>query len=161
MKRAEHAQVDLVEVGPDENPPTCKLFDVGKKAYMQKKAARDQKRDAKTKAKSKGRSSTIKEVVMKSKIEARDMERHMERAREFLQQGSSVKITVQLLRVHKRFGHPSMEERHSRVDKLLETMRTMLQDDYSAEASSVSRGTRLSVLLTAKPVKKDVTLVSD
>ena len=40
--------LDLVEVAPDEEPPVCRLMDLGKHKYKQKKRLQEQRKTNKT-----------------------------------------------------------------------------------------------------------------
>ena len=144
--------VDLVEVGPGLEPPTCKLMDMNKTLFIQNKARREKKKQTSTVPSNKGKGVT-KEVVVKSKIEGRDMERQLDRAAEFLQDGSSVKFTVVLLPIRRRAGHTSVEEREERVAKLVSHMRQYLGEQVGSESQPIRRGNRVSLVL-ATPKKK-------
>ena len=47
MKLAEAAELDLVEVSPNANPPVAKILDLGKYRYDQTKAERRQRKHQK------------------------------------------------------------------------------------------------------------------
>ena len=83
---ARQAEVDLVEVAPNSEPPVCRLMDYGKLKYDQKK--KDHK------AKVKQHNVVLKEIRLRPKIESHDREVKLKRAREFLEKGSKVQFTM-------------------------------------------------------------------
>jgi translation initiation factor IF-3 len=78
--------LDLVEVAPDANPPVCRLIDYGKYLYNLKKRAKD--------AKKRQHIIHVKEIKMKPTINKHDLEIKIRHAREFIEAGDKVKLTV-------------------------------------------------------------------
>ena len=83
---ADEADLDLVEVAPQGDPPVCKVMDYGKYKYQQ-----TQKMKA---ARKKQSIIVVKEIKMRPKIGDHDYEtkkRHVER---FIKHGDKVKVTI-------------------------------------------------------------------
>lgn len=78
--------LDLVEVAPNAVPPVCRIMDYGKVRYEQSRKERESRRHSKA--------ITVKEVRMKPKIDDHDLETKGKRAKEFLEEGDKVKLTV-------------------------------------------------------------------
>jgi translation initiation factor IF-3 len=78
--------LDLVEVGPNADPPVCRIFDWGKLRYEKQKKEREAKRRTQT--------IEVKEVKYRPTIDQHDRDRKTDRARLFLSQGNKVKVTV-------------------------------------------------------------------
>ena len=78
--------LDLVEVGPNADPPVCRIFDWGKLRYEKQKKEREAKRRTQT--------IEVKEVKYRPTIDQHDRDRKTDRARMFLGQGNKVKVTV-------------------------------------------------------------------
>lgn len=78
--------LDLVEVAPNAVPPVCRIMDYGKARYEQSRKDRESRRNSKA--------ITVKEVRMKPKIDDHDLETKGKRAKEFLEEGDKVKLTV-------------------------------------------------------------------
>lgn len=85
---AEKAELDLVEVSPNAQPPVCKIIDFGKFKYEIEKLARKQK------ARNKGQE--LKEVRFSVRIEDNDFQVKLNRTRGFLEKRHKVKISMQL-----------------------------------------------------------------
>jgi translation initiation factor IF-3 len=78
--------LDLVEVAPNAVPPVCRIMDWGKERYEQSRKERESRRNSKA--------ITIKEVRLKPKTDDHDLDTKTRKAREFLQEGDKVKLTV-------------------------------------------------------------------
>ncbi len=83
---AEEAGQDLVEVAPEATPPVCKIIDYRKVLYEQKRREREGRKHR--------RHTEVKEIKMRPTIDPHDYEIKMRHAREFLQAGHKVKVTI-------------------------------------------------------------------
>ena len=86
LAMAQEQGLDLVEVAPLARPPVVKIMDYGKFKFEQAKAARA--------AKKKQHVIHLKEVKFRPGIDDHDFEFKTRHAREFLQQGNKVKVTM-------------------------------------------------------------------
>ncbi|HEX6199365.1 MAG TPA: translation initiation factor IF-3 [Thermoanaerobaculia bacterium] len=84
--RARDKGLDLVEVGPNADPPVCRILDWGKLRYEKQKKEREAKKRTQT--------IEVKEVKYRPTIDEHDRDRKTDRARKFLEQGNKVKVTV-------------------------------------------------------------------
>jgi translation initiation factor IF-3 len=86
LKMAEEADLDLVEVAPQADPPVCRIMDYGKYKYemavKQKEARKKQSQ------------IVVKEMKMRPKIDRHDYETKKGHVVRFLRQGAKVKITI-------------------------------------------------------------------
>ena len=85
LAMAQEAGLDLVEVGPKAKPPVCKIMDYSKYRYVLRKKARKNK-SRKTKP--------LKEFKVIPVIDIGDRETRIRRAKEFLDKGHPVKLTM-------------------------------------------------------------------
>lgn len=115
---AEEKGLDLIEVAPNANPPVCKTTDYGKYLYRQKKI--DQKQRAKQ------RKSEIKGIRLSLRTDKHDIETKVKKARQFLEAGHSLKISLILkgremahldLAIEKMNYLVSALEEHARIDQ--------------------------------------------
>ncbi|MDZ4675158.1 MAG: translation initiation factor IF-3 [Gemmatimonadota bacterium] len=83
---AEERSLDLVEVAPMARPPVVKIMDYGKYKFEEAKAARA--------AKKKQHVIQMKEVKYRPAIDDHDYNFKTKHAREFLQDGNKVKVTM-------------------------------------------------------------------
>lgn len=84
MKEARKADLDLVEVAPNERPPVCRIMDYGKYKYQQKK--RQHRGHA--------HQTKIKEIRVRPKTGEHDITVKVNKIREFLDHKDKVILTV-------------------------------------------------------------------
>ncbi|WP_298678633.1 translation initiation factor IF-3 [uncultured Lentibacter sp.] len=104
MVMAEEAELDLVEISPNANPPVCKIMDFGKFKYEQ------QKREAE--ARKKQKIIEIKEVKFRPNTDTHDYEVKMRNVVKFLEKGDKVKITLRFRgreMAHQNLGRELLE----------------------------------------------------
>jgi len=106
-ERAREAELDLVEVSPEADPPVCRILDYGKYRYEQSKKEKA--------AKAKSKTLDMKEVRLgrSMKIDPHDIEIRLNKARQFLMEGHKVQI-VQNFRgremMHRERGFQRMKD---------------------------------------------------
>src|SRR5690606_30340762 len=83
---ARAADLDLVEVAPQANPPVCRIMDYGKFKYEAAQRAKESRR--------KTTQISIKEMKYRVKIGKGDFETKTKRVEHFLSEGHKVKITI-------------------------------------------------------------------
>ncbi len=86
LQMAQAAELDLVELVPDAEPPVCRLMDFGKFKFQQKKKLHDQRK--------KQRQVHIKEVKFRPGTEIGDYQVKLRKLTEFIEVGDRVKVTV-------------------------------------------------------------------
>ncbi len=88
LKKAEEAELDLVEVFPAGNPPVAKILNYGQFKYEQEKKLKKQKASQK-KIDTKG-------VKLSFRIKGKDLEMRRNQALKFLEEGHNVKIELRM-----------------------------------------------------------------
>lgn len=83
---AQDAELDLVEVNPNSNPPVCRIMDYSKYVYEQNKKQRKNKT---------GKAKDLKEFRFSTVIDEGDKNTRIRRSLEFLEKSHPVRITVQ------------------------------------------------------------------
>ncbi len=83
---AEDAGLDLVEVSPNATPPVCKILDLGKYKYEERKRKHEARR--------KQRIIDVKEIKMRPGIDIHDYEVKMRSIHRFIDEGDKVKVTM-------------------------------------------------------------------
>ena len=86
--KAIDSNLDLVCVSPNADPPVCKIIDLGKLKYEQKKKYKENVK------KSRETRVTLKEMVFKPQIDEHDFNIKLNKIQKFLDAGNKVKITV-------------------------------------------------------------------
>ena len=131
LQLARDAEVDLVEVAPNSDPPVCRLLDYGKLLYMTSKKERESKKGQ--------RSTEQKEVRFRPNIGTHDLEAKTRKIREFIGDGSKVKLTV-------RFR--GREAAHQQLGLLvLKRVADELKDEVRLERAPSMEGRALSMVL--------------
>ncbi|MCB0258136.1 MAG: translation initiation factor IF-3 [Calditrichaeota bacterium] len=134
LRKAEEAELDLVEVAPNANPPVCRIMDFGKYQYEKSKKEKEGKK--------RQHQVTVKEIRMRPKTDTHDMETKMKQARKFLEQRNKVKFTV-IFRgrelAYKEMGREMLEH-------VIET----LAEFGDVESPIKMEGRRMTMMLSGK-----------
>lgn len=86
LKLAKDAELDLVKIAPNAQPPVCKIIDYGKYRYEQARREKE--------AKKKQKVIEVKEVRLSPNIDENDINTKINAARKFIQKGDRVKVTL-------------------------------------------------------------------
>jgi translation initiation factor IF-3 len=86
LDAAREAELDLVEIAPNADPPVARIMDYGKYKYQQEKKAKESKKKAHI--------VILKEVKLRPKIGQHDLEVKKKHMTEFLDAGNKVKVTM-------------------------------------------------------------------
>lgn len=86
MKKADIAQLDLVEIVPGSEPPVCKIMDFGKYRYELQKKAKE--------ASKKQKIVEIKEIKLRPVTDKHDLEIKIKNSNRFIEEGDKVKFTL-------------------------------------------------------------------
>lgn len=136
--RCEEAGLDLVEVGPEADPPVVRILDWGKLKYEQEKKARESRKKQHT--------IDVKEVKYRPNIDEHDFEIKTKRARRFLTAGKKVKFTV--------FFRYRQLRRPELGDEVLNRVVKELADIAAVESRSGMDGRRLVMVLSPTAIAK-------
>ena len=85
INKAKNEGLDLIEIAPNAKPPVCKIMDMGKYKYAQKKA---------NLAKKKQKIIALKEIKMRPVTETHDYEFKVKNAKKLIAKGDKVKFTI-------------------------------------------------------------------
>ncbi|NLR74050.1 MULTISPECIES: translation initiation factor IF-3 [Leeia] len=99
LQLAEEAEVDLVEIAPQAQPPVCRLMDYGKYKYQESKRKQE--------AKSKQKQMQVKEIKFRPATDEGDYQVKMRNLIRFLNEGDKTKITLRFRgreMAHQEFG---------------------------------------------------------
>ena len=86
LKKAQAAELDLVEVNPKANPPVAKIMNYGQYKYETEKKNRRAKAHQKT--------IELKAIRLSFRIKGKDLETKQKQAQKFLADGHKVKIDI-------------------------------------------------------------------
>ena len=134
MKLAQEAELDLVKIAPNAQPPVCKIVDYGKYRYELARKEKDAKKKQKT--------VEIKEVRLSPNIETNDLNTKVNNAKKFITKGNKVKVT---LRFRGREMAHMQQSKH-----ILDDFAEMLADVATVEKAPKLEGRAMSMVLTEK-----------
>jgi translation initiation factor IF-3 len=141
IRLAQEAEVDLVEVAPNSEPPVCRLLDYGKLRYLTAKKDRESRKGQK--------STELREVRFRPNIGSHDLESKTRKVRELILDGSKVKLTV-------RFR--GREAAHQQLGlAVLKRVADDLRDEVRLEKPPALEGRALSMILLPTPQKPERT----
>jgi translation initiation factor IF-3 len=136
LEIARNAELDLVEVSPNANPPVCRVMDFGKFIYERAKKDREAKR-AQTKVE-------MKEIRLRPKTNEHHRGFKVKDARRWLENGMKVKVTI-------RFRGREMDYPEIALEDLREIAEE-LSDVSTIEQRPQMEGRTMLVILA--PAKK-------
>ncbi len=86
LEAAEQAEMDLVEIAPQSDPPVCRLMDYGKFIFEQKKQRQE--------AKKKQKQVQVKEIKFRPGTDEGDYKVKLRNLERFLVEGDRAKVTM-------------------------------------------------------------------
>jgi translation initiation factor IF-3 len=134
VRMAEQADVDLVEIAPNADPPVCRLMDYGKFKYQ------EQKRQAEARAKQK--IIQVKEVKFRPGTDEGDYQVKLKNLKRFLDEGDKAKVTL-------RFRGREMAHQELGM-RVLERVRDDLLELAVVEAMPRLEGRQMVMVLSPK-----------
>ncbi len=88
LRMAEDADLDLVLISPNQEPPVAKIMDYGKYKFEAEKKAKE--------AKKRQHTVEVKEVKMRYKIDIHDYNVRIKNIKKFIEAGNKVKVVIML-----------------------------------------------------------------
>lgn len=134
LDHARDVGMDLVEISPNAEPPVVKVIDWGKYQYQMAKDQAKQKKNSKN--------GEVKEMRIGLKIGTGDLETKLKKVRDFLADGSKVKLQVVFKgreMAHKEIGF-------AKLDSILES----LSDVATPESQPNMGGRFLNIMIRSK-----------
>lgn len=128
--------LDLVEVAPDEDPPVCRLMDLGKHKYRLKKRLQEQRKSQ--------QNVELKEIWLRPGIDTHDLGVKLNKAKSFLEQGFRVAMTM-------RFRAREMLHKDIGVN-LLDDVTETLKEHGKVESEAKKEARRMQIILV--PIKR-------
>ncbi len=113
IELASEADLDLVEVSPNAEPPVCRVMDFGKYLFEQSKKAHQ--------AKKKQKQTHVKEVKFRPSTEEGDYQVKMRNLVRFLTAGDKAKVTLRFRgreMAHKELGRQLLDRVKADLEEL-------------------------------------------
>lgn len=136
---AHEAELDLVEVAPNSEPPVCRIMDYGKFIYERAKKEREAKK-AQTKIE-------VKEIRLRPKTNEHHRDLKVRDARRWLSDGMKVKVRIRFR--GREFDYPEIA-----LQDLKEVAQDLSDIAIVEQAPALEGRTMLMVLAPGKPTKK-------
>lgn len=131
LRLAEEAQLDLVEVAPEAQPPVCRIYDYKKAMYEQKRRQRLSRK--------KTHVTELKEIKLRITIDKHDLETKLNHARKFMEEGDKVKFTIMVR--GREITKPEM------VERLVASVVDLLKDIGEVEQPPQRMGKQTNFIL--------------
>ncbi len=139
MDYGERADLDLVEVAPDANPPVVRMMDYGKYKY--------QKEQARKAARKKQVNVHVREIKLRPKIGDHDFNTKRGHVERFLRGNDKVKVTIMFR--GREVQHPELGER------LLRRLASDLEDLGRVESQPNLDGRNMVMVMAPKKESKE------
>jgi len=137
LERAREANLDLVEVAPDERPPVCRILDYGKMRFRTSQKGNKSGRV---------RQQKLKEIRVRPKTGDHDVDTKVNQARKFLEHNDKVLVTV----IFRGREIQHQEEGRRVLDMVLEK----LADVGKVERPPAMDGRKMTALISPKAAAK-------
>ena len=137
LQIAEAANLDLVLVSPNANPPVARIMDYGKFRFDQQKREREARKNQKV--------VSLKEVRVSPSIDENDFQTKLRNARKFLEKGDKVKASIRFKGraiTHKEIGQ-----------RVLDRLASELTDIATIESHPKMDGRSMFLMLAPKADK--------
>lgn len=138
LTRARDANLDLVEVAPNANPPVCRILDYGKFKFDQAKKEREARKHQKQ--------QQLREVRFKPKIGQHDVDFKTKVITKLLAEGDKVKVSVMFR--GREITHPEIGR------ELLMRVQENLKDQVVVERQPIMEGRFMNMYLAPLPAKQ-------
>jgi translation initiation factor IF-3 len=134
LRMAEEAELDLVEISPNAEPPVCRIMDYGKFRFELSKKAQQAKKNQKQ--------IQIKEVKVRPGTDEGDYQVKLRNLTRFINDGDKAKVTI-------RFR--GREMRHQELGgKLLDRIEADLSEIATVEQRPKMEGRQMVMVFTPK-----------
>lgn len=134
LEAAEEANLDLVEIAPNADPPVCKILGFGKYRYEKQKRIKQNRK--------KQHVIQVKEIRLRPSIDEHDLQTKIKKAKKFIEEGSKLRFTV-LFR-----GREMARMEVGTI--LLEKVAEILQDVAKVEKVPETEGRRMILIMAPK-----------
>ncbi len=135
--KAEEAELDLVEIAPQAQPPVCRIMDYGKYKYHEQKKQHE--------AKLKQKQIQVKEIKFRPRTDEADYQVKLRNLIRFLDEGDKTKVTL-------RFRGREMAHQEFGV-QLLKRIEEDLVEHGTVEQFPKLEGRQMVMVLTPKKKK--------
>lgn len=137
LEMAEKAELDLVKIAPQAQPPVCKIMDYGKYRFEQAKREKEARKNQ--------RIVDIKEVRLSLNIDTHDFNTKLTHAQRFINSGDKVKVSIRFR--GREMGHPELGV------EIMKKFADACQEFAVVEKPAKLEGRNMLMFLAPKPNK--------
>ncbi len=137
LDMAAEADLDLVKIAPQAQPPVCKIMDYGKYRFEQQKKEKEAKKNQHV--------VEIKEIRLSLGIDTHDFDTKVSQAKKFLAGGDKVKVSIRFR--GREMGHPE----HGL--EIMKRFAEVLAEIANVEKPAKLEGRNMLMFMCAKPAK--------
>jgi translation initiation factor IF-3 len=131
VNMARGANLDLVEISPQANPPVCKVMDFSKFLYEKEKQDRENRK--------KQKAGVLKEIRLNPRIASHDLQTKIKHIEDFLKEHNKVRVTVVFR---------GRENQHRNLgEEILMAIKENLSSVGTVEGRPSMMGNRMSIML--------------
>ena len=134
QRLANEAELDLVKIAANANPPVVRIIDFSKFRYEQKRREKDQKK--------KQHVIEVKEVRLSPNIDTNDLNTKVSAAKKFLEKGNKIKVNL-------RFRGRELSRMQQSLP-ILEDIARQLADVAQVDKPAKTEGRSLVMILSPK-----------
>ena len=131
LEQAQEANLDLVEISPNADPPVCRIMDYGKYLFEQNRRKKAQKKKLKQ--------IHVKEVKFRPGTDVGDFDVKLRKICTFLDRGDKVKVSL-------RFRGREMQHKELGLE-LLERVKAKLPEGYQIEQEPKMEGRQMTMVV--------------
>ncbi len=137
LSMAEAANLDLVKIAPQAQPPVCKIMDYGKYRFEQAKREKEARKNQKI--------VDIKEVRLSLNIDTHDFNTKLNHTQRFIKSGDKVKVSIRFR--GREMGHPELGT------EIMNRFADACQEFAVVEKPAKLEGRNMLMFLAPKPNK--------
>lgn len=137
LAMAEAANLDLVKIAPQAQPPVCKIMDYGKYRFEQAKREKEAKKNQKF--------VDIKEIRLSLNIDTHDFNTKLNHAQKFIKGGDKVKVSIRFR--GREMGHPELGT------EIMKKFAEACSEFAVVEKQAKLEGRNMLMFLAPRPVK--------
>jgi translation initiation factor IF-3 len=137
LEMAEKAEMDLVEIAADAEPPVCRVMDYGKHVFEEKKRQAE--------ARKKQKQIQVKEIKIRPGTEEGDYQVKLRNLKRFLEEGDKTKITL-------RFRGREMAHQELGLE-MMRRIEADLDEFGAVEQAAKIEGRQMTMVLAPKKRK--------
>ena len=134
LKIAYDADLDLVKISPNAQPPVCKVMNYGKYKFEQIKKQKEARKNQKV--------VELKEIQLSMTIDVGDLNVKAKQAQKFLAQGNKIKVSIRMR--GRENAHPDLGV------EMMNKFYALIENEAALEKKPMLEGRNILMILAPK-----------